>query len=419
METFRASATRTGHGSGAPVSISLDLARWMALFWLVLLGVVAACLFLVWYPRMESGDGYLVPSTGFHRLVASREGIVETVATAEGQEVDRGAPVMVIRTDSDMPQGTAATRVRQLHAEEAIRLADERIVALEDTHRLRMAQLEAELQDTSVQLGLVEEVLALHDRRANSTEDGVSEQKRLLQEGFVSPSYVRELELRSLDSRQLAVEKRRERNALSGRLRAIALEREQAQASNALAQSQARETRLAALTRRDEVQIQGRYAVLSGQSGTMFNLSLKSGDTVSAGQAIGSVVPTEAVLQAEVWVGTAVGTRLKPGQAVKLKVASFPYQTYGVVEGRVVGVGSVPSTPTDLPFDFKLHEPRIRVRVAVADPVIRHRGDAYRLMAGSLVTADFVVEERRLLDWLLAPFRSLPVSTVPAASGAV
>ncbi|ANH68643.1 hypothetical protein ABE85_15620 [Mitsuaria sp. 7] len=410
---------RTGHGSGAPVSISLDFARGMALFWLVLLSVVGASLFLVWYPRMESGDGYLVPSAGFHRLVAAREGIIDTVAITEGQVVSKGSPVMVIRTDSDLPQGTASSRVRQLHAEEAIRLADDRLEALGEAHRLRMAQLEAERHETGVQLALVEEVLALHERRSHGAEDGVSEQKRLLQEGFVSPSYVREIELRSLDSRQLAVEKRRERNALSGRLRAIALEREQAQASNSLAQSEARETRLAALIRRDEAQIQGHYAVLSGQSGTLFNLSLKSGDAVSAGQSIGSVVPTDAALLAEVWVGTAVGTRLKAGQSVKLKVASFPYQTYGVVEGRVLSVGSVPSTPTDLPFDFKLQEPRIRVRVALADPVIRHRGDAYRLMPGSVVTADFVVEERRLLDWLLAPFRSLPVSTTPAASGAV
>jgi hypothetical protein len=64
------------------------------------------------------------------------------------------------------------------------------------------------------------------------------------------------------------------------------------------------------------------------------------GTVVQPGTVLLTLVPKNDILRAEVWVSNEDIGFVRPGQAVKLKFAAFPFQKYGMVEGTVEHVGA-------------------------------------------------------------------------------
>ncbi|MBW7900132.1 MAG: HlyD family type I secretion periplasmic adaptor subunit [Rhodocyclaceae bacterium] len=138
------------------------------------------------------------------------------------------------------------------------------------------------------------------------------------------------------------------------------------------------------------------------------------GTVVQPGTILMTLVPHDEPMQAEVWIGNQDAGFVHEGQAAKLKLATYPFQKYGMVEGTVAHVspdateGGDPAArrttqgdagePPTLPAGY-------RTLVALKTPWLENDGSRHRLSPGMQVTAEIHLGTRTVLEYLLSPVR--------------
>ena len=143
------------------------------------------------------------------------------------------------------------------------------------------------------------------------------------------------------------------------------------------------------------------------QDGVVKNLSTHTtGAVVQPGTVLASLVPLDEGLKAEVWVSNEDIGFVRPGLAVKLKFAPYPFQKYGMGQGTVEYVSA----------DAQSEEEARNAGTAGGQPVLRYKalvalsGDAlemddvrYPLTVGMQATAEILLSRRTVAEYLLSP----------------
>lgn len=145
------------------------------------------------------------------------------------------------------------------------------------------------------------------------------------------------------------------------------------------------------------------------QDGVLKDLATHTTGTVaSPGTILMTLVPKHENLRAEVWVKNDDIGFVHPSQQVKLKVAAFTFQRYGMVEGKVAQVsadsseqGSGVDTQGQAkgkgePFAYK-------TLVNLKSQILDADGKKYRLTPGMQVSAEIHLGTRSVLEYLFSP----------------
>jgi len=105
--------------------------------------------------------------------------------------------------------------------------------------------------------------------------------------------------------------------------------------------------------------------------------------------------PRRGEVKAEVWVTNEDAGWVEVNQAVKIKLAAFPFNKYGMVSGRVEYVSpdaaELPDTRERDRKDTREHvmpPSGFRALVALDSPYLERDGKRYRVSAGMLVSAE-------------------------------
>ncbi|MBI5439044.1 MAG: HlyD family type I secretion periplasmic adaptor subunit [Nitrosomonadales bacterium] len=131
------------------------------------------------------------------------------------------------------------------------------------------------------------------------------------------------------------------------------------------------------------------------------------GTVISPGTILMTLVPSDEILRAEVWVGNQDVGFIHTGEPVKIKLAAYQFQKYGMVEGRVAHLSADASdtppnqqqpgkTGSSLPFAYRALID-LKAQHLIADGV-RHS-----LTPGMQVTAEIHLGTRTILEYLLSP----------------
>jgi HlyD family secretion protein len=142
------------------------------------------------------------------------------------------------------------------------------------------------------------------------------------------------------------------------------------------------------------------------QAGIVKNLgSPTPGVVVPRGAVLLTLVPLDEELQAEVLIGNADIGFVREGQQVRVKLVGYPFQKYGLLDGRVLRVGpdaigegavaAAPGSPTV--------QSAYRARVALASQALPFDGAWLPLAPGMQVSAEIRLGARTLLEYLVAP----------------
>ena len=97
------------------------------------------------------------------------------------------------------------------------------------------------------------------------------------------------------------------------------------------------------------------------------------------------IVPTNADLQAVVFVPARATAFVHVGERVRLLYDAFPYQKYGTHGGRVTEVSQTILTSSDVSGPIALKEPAYKVVVALTDRVIKARDKTFPLQSDMLL----------------------------------
>ena len=135
-----------------------------------------------------------------------------------------------------------------------------------------------------------------------------------------------------------------------------------------------------------------------------------AGTVVQPGTVLLTLVPKDDILRAEVWVSNQDIGFVRQGQPVKLKLAAFPFQKYGMVEGTVEHVSADAADANTQGQQNGSGERGAKAapltyRALVALKAMRLEQDSERLSltAGMQASAEILLGTRSVLEYLLSP----------------
>jgi HlyD family secretion protein len=164
---------------------------------------------------------------------------------------------------------------------------------------------------------------------------------------------------------------------------------------------------------RDWDKQQHRHALLelrAPQSGIVKDLATHTpGTVVAPGTILLTLVPHDEPLVAEVWVANADAGFVQPEQRARIKLAAYPFQKYGMLDGVVRQVSAdaqekpdAPSPNSGVPKDAAY-----RALIGLERDALESAGRRLRLVPGMQVSAEIHLGTRTVLEYLLSPVQKV------------
>jgi HlyD family secretion protein len=414
------------------------LAGWMLR---LLLALITGLLLWATFGRLDIvavADGKLVPSTYLKIVQPAEQGIVKEILVKEGEAVRAGQ--VLIRMDSVL----AGADVKAIRAER-------------DNKRLALRRIDAQLggkrfsREKSDPAELALQVDAQYAANVRAYENALAQERSLLEKARhdlaaaqvikakleqVLPHYVEQehafekLTKDGFAGRILYTDKRRERiekeqdlrtqEFIIGASRALIEQSEkkiaqisadyrrqlQTERVEIASQLEKLTQELAKLSHRQEL-----LELRAPAAGVVKDLATHTAGTVAApGTILMTLVPEGDKLVAEVWVSNQDVGFVRPGQDAKLKLVTFQFQKYGMIEGRVAYVNAdateapSPNTRSDsLSRDRPMGPLAFRALLDLDRQELLADGQRYPLQPGMQVAGEIHLGTRTVMEYLLSP----------------
>lgn len=140
-----------------------------------------------------------------------------------------------------------------------------------------------------------------------------------------------------------------------------------------------------------------RVDIVSPVDGIVQDLQYKTvGGVIAPGAVVLNVVPIEDVVRAEVRVLTSDIGFIKQGQPVRIKVATYDFLRYGIVEGKVSVVSAFSSVDEQ-------GVPYFLVYVDLSRNSLGATAADMPILPGMTVQADIITDQHSVLEYLLRP----------------
>jgi hemolysin D len=138
--------------------------------------------------------------------------------------------------------------------------------------------------------------------------------------------------------------------------------------------------------------------------GTIFHLATEGvGDVVQQGEMIVEIAPQQTNLFLKAQMATTESGSLQEGMAVKLKFDAYPFQDYGVVGGTLKKISPTSQVEKTAQGNVDIYE----LEVELNQDCIATGNECIVLRPGDTATAEVVVRQRRIIDFILDPFKKL------------
>ena len=372
-------------------------------------------------------QGKLVPQSSLKIVQPSEAGIVKEILVSEGDEVHTGQ--VLARMDAAFSDADSRTLENELHLKSLqlrridAELARGALKRLKDDPPELFAQVNAQYharrQAYTDALGTAR---AQHDKAEQDLQSALAIESKLKQtvplyreqdeafqklvkDGFVSKLMANE---KSRDHIEKEQELRAQNFAVQSLHSSVRQSGQQvAQITSAYRQE----------LQNERVQAEGEYHKLQQEGGKQTHrnelLELKAtqdgyvkdisthtpGTVVSPGTILMTVVPKNDPIEAEVWITHLDAGFVLPKQRARGKLAAYPFQKYGMVEGEVSQV----SPDATEPDKAQKETPGYRAMIRLPKPFLENAGKRYTLTPGMQVTAEIILGRRSVLEYLISP----------------
>jgi hemolysin D len=405
-----------------------------------LLALVAAMLGWGYFGELDIvavSQGRLIPQSFLKIVQPAESGIVREILVAEGTAVTEGQVLVRMDTrlsDADvrMLQGELARKRLQLRRIDAELAGAALTRAAGDPPELA-AQVEAQLRShRQAYLDAFGAEQALRARAEHDLESAREVEAKLMQTTPIFREQERawdQLAREGFAGRLLVLERQRSRIEAEQELKAQnrnieSLKATIAQAEKRTAQihsnyrQQLHNERADAESQYDKLRQdwdkqQHRHALLelkAPQSGVVKDLATHTPGTVLApGTIVLTLVPQNEPLVAEVWVTNADAGFVHAGQKAHIKIATYPFQKYGMLDALVRHVGAdaqdksaategASKAPSDLAY---------RALLEIKTDYLEAEGRRLRLVPGMLLSAEVHIGRRGVFEYLLSPLQKV------------
>ena len=401
---------------------------------LALLAAIAAWAIIGRLDIVASAQGRIVPQSFLKIVQPTEAGIVREILVKDGEQVAEGQTL--IRMDR--------------------RLSDADRSVIENELRMRALQLrriDAELDAAPLQRGAQDEpvlfaqIEAQYRARRQAYRDTLDAERALLAKaehelrvakeieeklGKTLPIYRQQAEgwdtlaregyagkLMALERQRLYLESAQDLKAQSHNIEGLRASIEQSAMRMAQITSNYRQQlhneRVEADAQRHRAQQeldkqQHRSSLLelkAPQAGIVKDLATHTpGTVVAPGAILLTLVPSDEPLIAEVWIGNADAGFVQPNQKTRVKIAAFPFQKYGMVDGIVQHI----SADAQNAEPSAAQSPRngaYRALIALDRAQSSNPARKLPLVPGMLVSAEIHLGTRSVIEYLLSPVQKI------------
>ncbi|HSI49649.1 MAG TPA: HlyD family efflux transporter periplasmic adaptor subunit [Ideonella sp.] len=385
--------------------------RWVTAGVVLSVALVAAFLALGQASRRAHLSGVLMPDQGLVRIVPPLAATVQQVSVAEGQQVNAGDVLFILRVDgARLNEGSQAQLQQTFDARiHSLEEAAQRATRLQGEQAHGQAERAEGLQRELAQL---DDQASLQAQRLALVEKAQARLEALEKSQFVSSAQVQARAEDVLGLRAEAAALQRQRQTLARELTQLQAEQRELplqsaqQVSDLLRQ---RDEIAEAAARANAAATQRTLPLRAQSDGTLSSVNVSAGQPVNADAALATLLPAGAKLQAQLYAPSSALGFVSVGQAVQLRLQAYPYQRYGWLNGQVMQVALAPVQAAELallPLAAKQNgssEPMYRITVALAAQAMSADGQARPLLPGMQLEADVLLERRRLAEWLFEP----------------
>ncbi|PYF79602.1 membrane fusion protein [Marinomonas alcarazii] len=387
--------------------------------WVVLVAVLLVILVIAFvlfgiHTQKVRAPGILVPSQGVLRILAPVQGQVEEVKVREGQFVNAGDPLFTVADERVSSIGelqnllaeTLALReslIKQDKEQAKVRFARQKKL-----FALRLSSMELEKSQFDVEIDLLERREGLAEKSLNRL--------RVLHD----QRHVAEFELQNAEAELLVLASQkqsliRSQSSLeNNRLELIAQRQDQEEQYQR--QMTDAEQRLALLQQEiAENTVRSKQIIQAPFSGKVTGLNIQAGQQVTINTLMASLVPQNSKLQADLYITPSQVGFIAIDQSVSLRYTAYPYQKFGMAQGRIMNIASSPYSLQELPTHIasilqntvvtqNQAQNFYKVTVAINS---QHHGYSQPLLPGMQLEADIKQDTRRIYEWILDPIYSV------------
>jgi hemolysin D len=393
---------------------------------------------------VASAEGRLVPATYTKIVQPVDAGIVQDILVSEGQQVEAGQVLM--RMDAKLAQADLASlgneaalkrlTLRRIDAELAGQPLQQKkddppalyTEILAQYNARRRAYQDALNQETEVLIKAKQDLLAAQQIQTKLTatlpiiEEQAKAQEDLASKGFVSPLAAKDKLREKLEKEQdlkaqdatvaslkavIAQSEQKLRSIRSTYDSQLQTERVQVSSESVkLAQELGKQTYKSAL-----------LELRAPAAGTVKDLATHTrGSVISPGAILMTIVPKNEPLLAEVQIRNEDVGFVVEGQSVKVKLAAYPFQKFGTLEGKVqtVSADSAPG-PADAQQVQRLGSPNPQTPLSYKATVKLDRQSLFaesskeelKLVSGMQVVAEIHQGRRTVFEYLTSPVQKV------------
>ena len=375
--------------------------------------VLLAGLWLGHFAKTETVRGIVSAAGGMSRLAAPRAGVINAILVKQGDAVQMGQPIYRLRIGEATAGGESAlaAQLRTMAASRANYTAEiDRAAKFLDEARSQAGTLRRDMAALQTAVDAEERSI---ERALVEARSRVERVRKLVQQGYATRDLLEaqqrgtfELERQLSATRLKRVEYRRA-DADKSRDFALLLTGKMSEKSAAENQVQAIDGNIA------RMRTEGALEVQAPRSGIVLAVAGQVGDSVDADQFVAAIGDGDADLVMVVNAPAKAVGLIKVGQSVVLKYDAFPFKTFGIQHGTVSSISTAAvRTPANKEDDGVDPRPvdrqsAYRIEIRPDSRTIDAYGERKPLRIGSTLSADIVVERRRLIDWVLDPVRAM------------
>jgi hemolysin D len=408
-------------------------AAWPRGLLLAIVGLLGLLLLWAVFAKLDvvaTAQGRLVPIT-FTKVVQPAEaGVVLDILVKDGDVVKAGQ--VLLRLDARLAQSELAglgrdvnikrLTLKRIEAELADRAFNplgtepaEMVAQVEAQFKARrQSYLDAQAQETEAlnkakaDLAGANQVLSKLRQTVPLYRQSAEAYDKLLKEGFVG-------EVAANEKKREFVEREQDFKAQESNVQSlqavIAGSQQKLSSIRSSYRSQLENERIETLTQLNKSSQEldkstiksGLLEIKAPNDGVVKDLAVTTkGAVVQAGALLLNVVPKGESVQAEVSLSNEDVGFITVGQKAQIKVAAYPFQKYGLIEGKVLLLAADSSDPKQQ----QTQQPQLSYRALVAldnQALTAPNGEKLLLSPGMLISAEIHQGRRTVLEYLLSP----------------
>ena len=359
------------------------------------------------YHKKQYVEGFLSPSTGVVKSYAPSLVYVKKVLVKEGDTVEINQPIVKLQYRTNLSSGLDAHQslIDQLQLQ--LNLLAQQESKLREVFWTKKLETEQKINELNEQIRLYALQQKQLSTRINISAARLEQYKPMLKQGFMSKiEFERENEKFLMLQQDLTSVQAQSSTSIQKQstlrlvLKRLPLELEQSLNDNKL-QVSAKKSRYTQLSAESEI------LITASKAGHVTALDIQDGQLLRSQQYMYSILPNDMELYAELLLPTRAFGFVEVGQATRIKIDSFPYQKFGIVEGEIFETTDFVLFANEARLPVNIKEPVYKVKAKLNKQTILAYGKYIPLQAGMKLNADILVDKRSLLEWLFEPLLSL------------